>query len=807
MQIQNQLWTSNIKPKEKGSFQAGDMLKATVKETISDTEALVQVNGKEVKMKFDQPVKADQQVHVQVKGTNGDTVEVKTLPSPTEKASPPQTASQTLSGLGADLSNKPLKQAMTSLLQQGYPLTKENVKQLETFWKEAGGTTGEKLQTIEAMALKKLEITPVQLKAVHEALHGDGMNRVIQQGLQEGTFEAGLDKEAIALIKKALSDFIRSNPSSSAEKAEKLQRLEQLLKRNLNVKDVFLEAKQLLGDRAVSEMEKALKIFHTGQERFIQSLQSLTSSNAAQILLQQLQQQSLLKMGTESIGGLLQQAVQSPVELESLTNTLNDSIKLQDIALKQFLQQLQNGMMNEMPEDGWRQSIDKMEKMIQKEPNVQAIIQFVKENLLGELDGPVKEKVMNHLELAEGQAAEQKELGARKELASLVQLLKEEGGTLLLPEEASLHEEMAPIAQGMSKDFIVTTITKKLAQAAADFKTMQKEAMRHLSAIEQSLDNRAPTGRIQARQLLETVIKNLDQAIMKSDFMLYADMKTEKSMLEASTLLQQAKKLLAKGETQDSLQVVKQVKAMMQEVNFKPSETKMMHMVKQEWGQASPLGNALSLANQQDGSARQVLEMMRQLGLNREHDLAGQLASKQAVTQQDVKSALWQMAGDQGKMPQLLEQALQHVTGQQLLSKQDTQGNLQHMFFQLPYLLQNEVKDVKVYVNSQKQNEKVDWENCSLYFLFETKKMGDVGILLNAVDRKLSITFKNDDETFPQKSEPLADRLKEKVSDIGYLVSGIQHQALTVRQEETEQEDQMASRPAHFSLKGFDYSI
>lgn len=805
MQIQNQLWASNIQPKGKGSFQAGDTLKAAVKETISDTEALVQVNGKEVKMKFDQPVKADQQVHVQVKGVNGDTVEVKTLPSPTEKAPVPQTASQTLSGLGADLSNKPLKQAMTNLLEQGYPLTKENVKQLEGFWKEASGTTQEKLQTIEAMAMKRLEITPVQLKAVHEALHGDGMKQVMRQGVQEGGLEAGLDKETIALIKKALSDFIRSNHSGSTEK---MRQLEQILKRNLNVKDVFLEANQLLGNKAVSEMEKALKIFHTGQERFIQSLQSLSSSsNAAQLLIKQLQHQSLLKMGAESIGGVLQQAVHSPVELESITKTLNDSLKLQDIALKQFLQQLQSGMMNEMPEDGWKQSIDKMGKMIQKEPNAQAIIQFARENLLDEVEGPAREKVMNHLKLAEGQANEQKELGARKELAALVQFLKEEGDSPVLSEVPISYEEPASLAQGMSKDFIVTTITKKLAQAAADFKTMQKESVRHLQTIEQSLGSPAPTGRIQARQLLEAVIKNLDQAIMKSDFMLYADMKTEKSMLEASTLLQQAKKLLVKGETQDSLQIVKQVKLMMQEVNFKPSETKMMHFVKGEWGQASPLGSALSLTNQQDGSARQVLEMMRQLGLNREHDLAGQLASKQEIHQQDLKSALWQMAGDHGKMTPQLEQALQHVTGQQLLSKQDNQGNLQHMFFQLPYLLQSEVKDVKVYVNSQKQNEKVDWENCSLYFLFETKKLGNVGILLNAVDRKLSITFKNDDETFPQKTEQLANGLKEKISEIGYLVSGIQHQALTVRQEEAKQEDKIASRPAHFSLKGFDYSI
>ena len=60
------------------------------------------------------------------------------------------------------------------------------------------------------------------------------------------------------------------------------------------------------------------------------------------------------------------------------------------------------------------------------------------------------------------------------------------------------------------------------------------------------------------------------------------------------------------------------------------------------------------------------------------------------------------------------------------------------MFFNLPFLLGGKPENLKVYINSKNEGEQVQWENCSLYFLLDTKKLGDVGILLNSTDRNLS---------------------------------------------------------------------
>ena len=60
--------------------------------------------------------------------------------------------------------------------------------------------------------------------------------------------------------------------------------------------------------------------------------------------------------------------------------------------------------------------------------------------------------------------------------------------------------------------------------------------------------------------MLETTISKLDNAILKSDMMLFTDMKTEKQFMKASTQLAEAKKLFAKGDHAEAGKIVKEVK-------------------------------------------------------------------------------------------------------------------------------------------------------------------------------------------------------------------------------------------------------
>lgn len=390
---------------------------------------------------------------------------------------------------------------------------------------------------------------------------------------------------------------------------------------------------------------------------------------------------------------------------------------------------------------------------------------------------------------------------------------KDQAGSMI---ETSNEMMNMPPVEPASQNVIVKAVTKKMKLLAQEFQIHQKETNQILQLVEKSMQSNRPQA---AEPLLETVIHKLDKAILKSDFLLYADMKTEKAMLQASTLLNEAKQLLAKGELQSSLKAVQQVKEMIQQLEYKPSEIKMIHYVKDEGLAAvkepsvqQTMQRTERLISPQEMTGRKVLELIRQMGLNREHELMDSLVfkSKEASSGQDVKSALLTLQEGQGKekLPSALTNMLQQVTGQQLLNKHEGTNQVQNAFFRLPLQVGKEVNDVKVFITSKNKFDKMDWENCSLYFLLETKTAGDIGISLKSVNRQLSITFKNDNETFLEEAKPLTEKLSKAIHDIGFQITSVHYDKLLNKTEEAGNEVFKSSTSTSASQReGFDYSV
>ena len=133
-----------------------------------------------------------------------------------------------------------------------------------------------------------------------------------------------------------------------------------------------------------------------------------------------------------------------------------------------------------------------------------------------------------------------------------------------------------------SKDILVTRISQKLAQVTADFRNLKRDLTRNLNQVEHSLNTVKNNGAPQAKQALEATIRKLDHAILKSDMMLFTDMRTEKQLLQASSQLAEAKKLLAKGQHVEAGKIVHEMKNLIEKVVFQPSQQKIVHYVKGE---------------------------------------------------------------------------------------------------------------------------------------------------------------------------------------------------------------------------------
>jgi hypothetical protein len=528
-------------------------------------------------------------------------------------------------------------------------------------------------------------------------------------------------------------------------------------------------------------------------------------------------------------------------------------------------------------------------------------------------------------------------------------------------DQASAAEAVYTQQAWQSKNIIVTEITKRLAGLAADFKKAQRSISLNLEQIVNSTNSKQTP--VAAKETLEHTIHKLNQVMLKSDIMLYADMETEKQLLKAGSRLTEAGRLIEKGNLAEAKAIVQEIKGLIDNLHFKPANVKVMHftedLLQQNLTQESALKQTIKTQIEQtlkphaiqQHSARQILESIKALGMTHELDAANTLlqpkqeaqikrsptmlqeqqtkqqsaqyqewqgnlktvqyrelhvhdkAVKQqdlqvhdkAAKQQDLQTNLKpiphqepqtnlkgaqyqeqqihdaisrpqnplfkQMLSHQHEPLSILrtslqqnlesssdpqsnqnaiqpfeqqpnlkeallkllqsesshtspmheaEQTIAHITGQQLLNKTEPSG-MQQLYLQLPLLLNNNMENIKVYISSEKKNETLDWENCSLYFVLDTKKMGEVGIMVHVQNRQLSLTFKNNRELFQKKMEPLAGETLERLQEIGYNTGAIQYESFphnTMENEEQPKNARSETRKAPaVEKKGFDFSI
>ncbi|OEF97820.1 hypothetical protein [Desulfuribacillus alkaliarsenatis] len=201
-------------------------------------------------------------------------------------------------------------------------------------------------------------------------------------------------------------------------------------------------------------------------------------------------------------------------------------------------------------------------------------------------------------------------------------------------------------------------------------------------------------------------------------------------------------------------------------------------------------------------------QLLQQL-LNHLQGEAGQQKNLKTAVMELIKQNVAQRALGQ----QNAEQTLAQLTGQQLLSKGDSQSNNQSMFFQLPVAFQEQINNLKVFINGKGKREKIDWENCSLYFLLETKKLGEIGIQISATNRNLSVTVKNDTPGLQRFFDPLIERFKEQLDEVGYHIMGVKFSKLTEEKEKqanpskTGDENGKQVDSGTYKQKGFDLKI
>ncbi|WP_062756127.1 hypothetical protein [Parageobacillus toebii] len=646
----------------------------------------------------------------------------------------------------------------------------------------------ELVKDVRSQVIKEADLTKALTHVRTQLVHNDHVPVEIQQKIEKAV------KDVLMLQQIGRETFAKNHLIRTLEQVEKAVAAKEQ-KPQVDLLETIQQVKQTI-DKAET-IEAAIREIRQQLHRFSDK------NIVTQLTKAMFEAAKLDKSGREQL-------------LASLTNLENEQMK--DITNEKEIS-------NQHVYDAVRKAI----KTLQREANLEKALDFIKTETMPrlnkepELGKKLADSFTKALQLKENGrelAARQTMLETLTEIETSLPSAVNEKTDPSTSLDNLFDSEWQTSIQLQTKDIIVQTVTKKMSQAAIDFKNIKRDIMRNLETISQLIEKYKQSAQPQAKQLLETTIKQLDNAILKSDMMLFTDMMTEKQLMKASSQLAEARKRLNKGDYSGAQKIVKEVKDVLAKMQFKPSDVKVKHFVANESlkfaGSPKEFLTQMNKTVQPfalEPSARQMFETIRRLGLTHDYEVAESLVFKgnnEEVPQQNMKAMFLKLAqSGNEQVAQQAEQALNNLTGQQLLNKFDAGANAQSFFFTLPLLLQNEVRSIKVYVNSRKDGERIDWENCSLYFLLETKKLGDIGILLNANERNLSITFRNDKEDFTEKIQPLIDVAKERLEEIGYRVTGVNVTKLSKENMPMKESKPISQTPSYatFTEKGYDFTI
>ncbi|MDQ0205635.1 hypothetical protein [Alkalicoccobacillus murimartini] len=759
MQISQLLSGNNVQPERQ--VKKGEIIRGATIEPISNFEAKVTYKGKEMKVTVDGQMPKSGAVSLQVTESGENGIRVREWTSEDRKQKPAQIdpSVELAQKAGIKRPSPLLVQAIKVAEANGQAVSSESIQALDRFIGSSNDPS--KLNTLRALLSKQLPITDSHIKAVHETLHGKPLNQVLTE----------LDKQLTTQPERS---------QSTLSKDQVLKLINQLT-----------EGKELKGP----------------EKRFIDNVRDRVIEGALTGKYEQ-----LLTLVKETISGKTGPDITAPQNRPTIEKHPEEPMNQRPAGATQPKDQLQAVLLQ-------------LSQFVQTEGNPQKAVEAIQTTLQSNKDLPAEQVHRMNVEISK--AVEKihsgRELAARQILSTSIEnevnRLSQEEAQLVMPAVSSSVQPSSQ--QQSSKQIAVTTVTEKMASLTTEFREFQREASRTLRQLAIDLTPTRPVDTHQTKNQLDSIIRKLDHSILRGELMQFADMKTEKSLMMASSKLGEAKQLLESGQAQKAAQMVSQVQKQVDQLVFKPSETKVVFATNQSQldlssklaTQASPLQLFEEAGlKAQEGTARGVFDMVRKMGMNHETEVAQQLtrldtSKDPQVSERNIKQSLLQLVQQHeegSRASQLANQALNNVTGQQLLSKQDAQP-IQSLFFQLPLVLEQKVEQLQCFIQSKKEGEQVDWQNCSLYFLMETKKMGDIGISVRVAQRQLSVTLKNDQEDFKLKMEPLVSKAIAKVEDIGYTISGISFAPFSDNKEQ--EPVPSTAKPVYTSEKGFDFKI
>lgn len=364
------------------------------------------------------------------------------------------------------------------------------------------------------------------------------------------------------------------------------------------------------------------------------------------------------------------------------------------------------------------------------------------------------------------------------------------------------------------RKFLVEETTEKMSEIKIEFDTFKTEAIENLEQIIQASEKQV------SKESIEKIINNFEKVIMKSDITLYTSMSDEKELIQMASLLEEAKTLVAKGEMPEVKKLLITIKNRLKAMDFEPKNSKVKAFMKEDlkvlfYGKKGMIENFESQIKHGEKGPRESLEVIRNMGINHEAEVVQNLEQnlEEKMPIENIKSILMSLMttnSSEEKVPEM-KATVDHLTGQQLLSKLEVKSNIQQMTLNIPYMAQNKIKSLDLFIQAKKEGEKIDWKNSTLYFVMDLNRYGKTGIKIQSVNKVVNMTVKNNNDKIEQETKQSFEAFLDELTEDGFKKGFIQYFDFDVSEKNpliSEVKTESSAKEQSFNFeKGFDLKI
>ena len=183
--------------------------------------------------------------------------------------------------------------------------------------------------------------------------------------------------------------------------------------------------------------------------------------------------------------------------------------------------------------------------------------------------------------------------------------------------------------------------------------------------------------------------------------------------------------------------------------------------------------------------------------------------AEQARLADSLKSVLLQLAAAEDvpeSFKEAAKQAVQHITGQQLLLSSDRSAPFSHITLFVPLQGPDGGQTASIHIQSRKSgNGALDPDNCRLVFDLRMKSLGNTMVDVQVVDRIVSLHVRNDLPFLQELLDSHRDEIAAGMASIGYQFISMKYSAYPVPTSEASPGSDVLQTPRTEAAAGTGY--